>query len=502
MSSFGSIPPVARLTDAVTRVAARLGTDPTTVTRLDDEDLLRLLADAAEARKALDLVVAGASAEVSRRSARDLGYGGLAQRKGLRTGTALVQQITGLGRPDVTRAVRAGEELAPPPAPEGGGPQNGETGTDAAAPAEPTAPGWLDRLRRALADGQVSQAQFHAMRTGLGEPPIDRYPDLDPGFLPRAWDNAVVILLDEAATRSVEDLRDQARIARDRLDPVGVTMRFEERFENRSFRVWTDSETGQRQGRFAFDDEAAAWVDSILRAALRPRRGPRFVGVDATEKTASAEADDRSNEQLQYDTLIAILRTGANADPTQAFGDRQPGVRIVADATAISAIDDRGAMKVIGVGHLQDGGQSLPPGVVEKYLCDAGAVPVIWDAPGRPLDVGRELRLFTRKQRIAIAARDGGCLWPGCDRPPSECEYHHSDHWWEHHGKTDVDDGVLLCRNCHLRLHNQGWRISRERDPDSGIDSYWLHAPPDPMTGAIADPVQLHSKSPRRFRAA
>jgi hypothetical protein len=42
----------------------------------------------------------------------------------------------------------------------------------------------------------------------------------------------------------------------------------------------------------------------------------------------------------------------------------------------------------------------------------------------------------------------------------------------------------------------------RERDPDTGIDTYRLHAPPDPTTGAVADPVELRSKSPRRFRAA
>ena len=38
-------------------------------------------------------------------------------------------------------------------------------------------------------------------------------------------------------------------------------------------------------------------------------------------------ADERTNEQLQYDTLLAILRAGANTDPMQAFGDRQPGVQ-------------------------------------------------------------------------------------------------------------------------------------------------------------------------------
>lgn len=430
-----------RLTDAVARVVGRLGADGVGVARLDDAELLELLADTTEARKVLELVVARASAEVSRRSARDLGYGGLAQRKGLETGTALVQQITGLGRGDVQRAVAAGEELAsgiePVPVPV-------ETATDAALPPAPSAPEWLQLLRDALASGGLTQAQFHAIRSGLGEPPVERYPQLDPDFLPRAWALAVRALLDEASSRPVEELRNQARVARDRLDPIGVTLRFEERFAARSFRTWTD-EGGQRHARIVFDDEAAAWVDSLLQAALRPRRGPRFVGTDAAERTQAAGADERTNEQLQYDTIMAVMRTGANADPQQAFGDRQPGVRILVESTAIEGISERGAMQVTGVGHLEDGGAALPGGVVEAHLCDSGAIPLMWGPDGRPLAVGRELRLFTRKQRMAIAARDGGCMWPSCTAPISQCEYHHLDHWWEHHGRTDVDDGIALC---------------------------------------------------------
>lgn len=498
MSSFESTPPAAWLTDAAARVAGRLGADELGVAGLDDDDLLGLLADATEARKALELIVAAGSAEVARRSARDLGYGGLAQKKGHRTSTGLVQQITGMGRGDVTRAVRAGEELAQSTAVVADEP-GAEAPTDAAA--APTVAPWLQLLRDALTSGQITQAQFHAIRTGLGEPPVERYPELDPGFLPAAWARAVGLLLEESPAFTVEDLRNQARIARDRRDPVGVTLRFEERFAARSFRSWTD-ESGQRHARIVFDDDAAAWVDAMLQAALRPRRGPRFVGVDAAEKTKAAEADDRSNEQLQYDTLMAVLRTGANADPNQAFGDRQPGVRIAVEASAITDGDQRGSMRVTGVGHLEDGGQAVPAGVVEKYLCDAGTIPILWEADGRPLDVGRELRLFSRKQRVAIGTRDGGCIWPSCSAPISQCEYHHTDHWWEHHGRTDVDDGVPLCRNCHLRLHNQGWRITRQRSPENGSDTYWLHPPPHPTTGEIGEPTRLRSKSPRRFTAA
>ena len=505
-----------RLTKAVGCVAARLATGPDDIAGLDDDDLLGLLAEATEARKALDVILATGSAEVARRSTRERGYDGLAQRNGVRTGTALVQQITGQSRRDVMDAMLAGQELAPPAAP----PEEASVGVAGDDGAE--RPTWRDELRGALRDGRLSQAQFHAIRGGLGEPPSDRYPDTDPEFYEDAWRRAIGLLLEEAATRSVEDLRDQARIARDRLDPVGVPLRFKERFAARSFRRWTD-EGGQHHARIVFDDDAAAWVDGILRAALRPRRGPRFVdAVAPAEADAAArgdagaqsdvrthgdgggrasDADDRTNEQLQYDTIVAILRTGANADPAQAFGDRQPGVRIVVEASAIEQSGDRGEARVVGVGHLEDGGQALPGGVVEKYLCDAGSVGVILHPGGRPLDLGREKRLFSRRQRIAIAVRSGGCVSPGCDRPPSECEYHHLDHWWEHHGRTDVDDGVPLCRNCHLRLHNQGARITRERDPVTGVDTYWLRRPADPRKGVIPAPVQLRTKSPRRFTA-
>ena len=501
MSVPASSSPATRLTDAAARVASRLGDGVAEVTELADDELLGLLTDTTEARKALELIVAGASAEVSRRSSRELGYGGLAQRKGLRTGTALVQHITGLGRGDVTRAVDAGRELAPTVAVPVAGvvPVGGADGADASP--TPAVDEWLGMLRGALGSGRLTQAQFQAIRAGLGEPPVERYPELAPDFLPQAWARAVHVLLDEANGLSVEDLRNQARIARDRLDPVGVTLRFEERFAARSFRTWTDQD-GQRHAHILFDDEAGAWVDALLQAALRPRRGPRFAGTDAGEKTRAAEADERSNEQLQYDTIMAVMRTGANADPQQAFGDRQPGVRIVVEASAVAGGDERGEMQVTGVGHIEDGGQALPGGVIEARLCDSGVIPVMWGPDGRPLDVGRELRLFTRKQRIAIAARDGGCMWPSCGAPISQCEYHHIDHWWEDHGRTDVDDGIALCRNCHLRLHNQRWRITRTRDPITDADTYWLHPPPDPVTGEIGEPVELRSKSPRRFEAA
>src|SRR5690606_28264381 len=98
-------------------------------------------------------------------------------------------------------------------------------------------------------------------------------------------------------------------------------------------------------------------------------------------------------------------------------------------------------------------------------ICDSGTAPISVDARGNPLNVGREQRLFTSKQRTALALRDGGCRWHGCDRPASYCESHHIDHYSEG-GRTDIDRGILLCRFHHMALHNGGSWIKRDGKGD------------------------------------
>lgn len=67
-------------------------------------------------------------------------------------------------------------------------------------------------------------------------------------------------------------------------------------------------------------------------------------------------------------------------------------------------------------------------------------------------------------------------------------EAHHIDPFGAG-GRTDLADGVLLCRFMHMLLHNNGWRIYRD---DSG---YWLVPPPD------VDPRQVPRKLESRSAA-
>ena len=123
--------------------------------------------------------------------------------------------------------------------------------------------------------------------------------------------------------------------------------------------------------------------------------------------------------------------------------------------------------------------------MVEATICTDGVVPITVDRSGRALNLGRTRRLFNPAQRIVLRARDGGCLWPGCDRPPWQTEAHHINNYEAEHGRTDIADGVSLCKFHHLNLHNNHWRITRHGT------NYELIPPPE-MNLA---PIPLHPKS-------
>jgi hypothetical protein len=281
---------------------------------------------------------------------------------------------------------------------------------------------------------------------------------------------------------------------RDLMDPAGAEERSQARYERRAFRTWFDQD-GTRRGSVAFDDEGGAFFEAIFAAALRPRRGgPRF--VDADEKTAAADlaADNRTNDQLAYDLLFDVVRAGVLADASAVFGTRQAGLRLV------QAVDSHGVFGPVAV--TEDGLTAIPAHVAERRLCEAGAVVAMVDSCGNPLDVGREERLFTPKQRIGLALRDGGCRWPGCDRPSSYCEAHHIDQWHRDHGRTDIARGILLCRFHHMELHHGGWSITRDAKDDfvlHGEDGYRTtlirRLPLRYLWGDVDPP-------PRRFRPA
>jgi len=383
---------------------------------VDDAALLSRQRDLIAARREIDAALAEVAAEIARRSARTHGYAGLAARHGARSAEQFIAQETGLTVGESKTMIGVGS-------------LEGESA-----------------VRGAVSCGAVSVAAAGAVLRGLGAPSgaVDA----------STIDRVAAELLDGASGATPEELSRDARTRRAELDAQSVIDRERELHRRRSLRI-TRMPDGMTRLIALLDPESAAEVVAVVDAATSPRRGgPRF--VDATERARSTAIvdDPRTTEQLALDVVVTLLRLGAEVEPGRLLGHRRPAVRI--------HVTDRDLARRAGRGWIE--GESAPVSIAtaERRICEAGTVPIRFDTDGQVVNVGRDQRCFTARQRIGLAARDGGCRWPGCDRPPSWCEAHHIDEWHRHGGRTDLADGLLLCRFHHLLVHDRGWRIRRD----------------------------------------
>lgn len=99
-------------------------------------------------------------------------------------------------------------------------------------------------------------------------------------------------------------------------------------------------------------------------------------------------------------------------------------------------------------GQLVGSTEPVPASLLRQWLCDADLMPAVLGGPSEVLDVGRTQRLVTPAIRAALELRDGGCIFPGCDKPPSACQAHHRVPWWAG-GETSLTNLVLVCDHHH-----------------------------------------------------
>jgi hypothetical protein len=121
----------------------------------------------------------------------------------------------------------------------------------------------------------------------------------------------------------------------------------------------------------------------------------------------------------------------------------------------IGVVIDWDALLDRGQGRLIDSDQPVGPDEVQQVLCDAGVFRIVTIGRSTVLDLGRTTQAVSPAQHAALAVRDGGCRWPGCDRPASWCDAHHIEHWIAG-GPTALGNLVLLCRRHHRRIHRRG----------------------------------------------
>lgn len=459
--------------DAAQAAIAAIPEDLGSVKGLDDHGLLETQRGLSDLRRLVDARSSLLAGEVAFRSRRDLGYAGLAQREGFQSAERLVQSATGSTARDASTLVTAGTMVHEAMIDEAVDPATGEV-PEGFTVREP----WLTAVGAAVTAGTLTVEAARSIRSGLGEPAVD---EEGAGVTAESLAGAVARLLDEATKLDADRLFKLARHLRDELDLDGIAVREQLIYEQRAFRR-TKRPNGLPRFTLDPDLETAALLDDLFDNLLSPRRGgPRFVDPEAQAWAQGVLDDPRSNDQYLHDAFTGLLRLGVSADKAatpRIVGSRTPVIRVLVTEKAFTA--------GTGAGRIE--GMDIPISIdsVKRIACEGGILPIRFTETDDVVALGREERLFTGRQKVALAVRDGGCLWPGCDRSPNWTEAHHITPWASG-GNTDLCDGVLLCRHHHMLLHNNHWTIVR-RD-----SQYWLIPPLEIDPGQ--EPIPLRSKS-------
>jgi hypothetical protein len=96
-----------------------------------------------------------------------------------------------------------------------------------------------------------------------------------------------------------------------------------------------------------------------------------------------------------------------------------------------------------------------------RLSCD-GSLVELAEREGRILSVGRKRRTIPPALRRALAARDRGCRFPGCDSTRF-VDGHHIHHWAQG-GDTSLGNLLCLCRRHHRLVHERGYTIRLHPD--------------------------------------
>ena len=194
---------------------------------------------------------------------------------------------------------------------------------------------------------------------------------------------------------------------------------------------------------------------ALALAVLSPLAAP-------TPATAEGIPDPRDTGKRYADALVHLCQ---QATPTlPAVRGERPNVMV------LTYLDDLQNKIGAAPGYLDTGIPISIPSA-RKLACDAGIIPILMGSDGQPLDIGRTTRTTPTGIRRALIARDRGCAFPGCDRPPSWCDAHHII-FWADGGPTAICNLCLLCGHHHDTIHHHGWTIvMRDGQP-------WFIPPP------------------------
>lgn len=276
----------------------------------------------------------------------------------------------------------------------------------------------LDRPDLGAADSGVDRSDLggaadSGSASGPGDPaaaPAAVAPTIDPLSYARIADDAQSVLIEMAGRFPAYQLRRLgerilAHVApeiADRADEIALR-RQEKRAHRKRFVTLSQPVDGMVRFAGALSVEDAATVT----AALQPLCGP-------------IPGDPRTPGQRRADALVDVCRLALRTGELPDDGGEPPQVAVTIPFDPLTARLLGGAL---------DNGQRLSAESARRLACDARILPLVLGGHSQILDAGRSRRLATGPLRRALIARDRGCAFPDCDRPPRWCDAHHLTPW-------------------------------------------------------------------------
>jgi len=341
------------------------------LTRLSRDELLELLRDFEVQRRRLPVVDHALIAELNQR--------GTAGEMGARDTHSLLRDVLRVTPSEAKRRIAVAGDL---------GPGRSLTGLPQ--------PPLLPVVAAAQAEGSISPEHAHVIATVISELPKDV--EFEHGA------DVEARLVAEARRFDPSVLATLARRVVALLNPDGVLADDVEHDRRRHATL-----SGNRDGSGELRAHLTPTALAQWQAVLDPLAAPRPSDADGP--------DVRSPGQRMHDALADA------AHRLLASGELPPSGGVPATVLLTMTLDQLETR----TGHVttaHGGTMSVHEALVAAG--EAGIVPVVIGDEGI-LAYGQTRRTATTSQRLALAARDSGCCYPGCDAPPGWTQVHSED---------------------------------------------------------------------------
>jgi hypothetical protein len=170
----------------------------------------------------------------------------------------------------------------------------------------------------------------------------------------------------------------------------------------------------------------------------------------------SGAHDDRKLDKRQADALVDMAMFALDTGMVPQKASQRTHLQVTTSLETLLGLEGAPAAEM-------EFSLPISSKTVERLACDCSVTRILLGSDSMVIDVGRAKRVISGPQRKALNARDGGCVWPGCERPASWTAGHHLVHWI-HGGGGDLKDLALLCHRHHWMVHEGGWQIVRGDD--------------------------------------